>query len=156
MPLLCKSTLCNRWRESLRASELIFNLSSTVTSAENVHYMDWHWLILNHFGKRIIIIYTWMLYFHHWISLQNGNRLCIKYNKQAPCFTQDQSLFFIYDWARSQPMREDVTCNVFSHWLRPCSAIDRKQAQQTASIIHWYKHQAPMPLTEFQLYFKFD
>ena len=40
-------------------------------------------------------------------------------------------LFFIHGWARSWPMREHYRYigNVFSHWPRPCSAIDRKRAE---------------------------
>ena len=38
-------------------------------------------------------------------------------------------LYSIYGQASSQPMREDVyICNIFSHWLRPCTGINRKPA----------------------------
>ena len=55
------------------------------------------------------------------------SRICVFHNTpKNSCLSQD--LFSVYGWARSSPMREDIIiCNVFSHWLRPCSAIDRKQ-----------------------------
>ena len=44
-----------------------------------------------------------------------------------------QSPSSIYFRARSQLMKEAITCNVFSHWLSPCTAIDGKHAQYRKS-----------------------
>ena len=57
------------------------------------------------------------------------------YRKCVILRTRSGHIFcLIYSWARYEPLRRCYICNTFSHWLRPCSAIDRKWAQ----VFQWW------------------
>ena len=77
---------------------------------------------------------------HIWIYIQQFN-IVLSFSKNETIYLGKE--IWLNGWARSQPMREDITyvCNVFSQWLRPSSAIDRNAPRSEWLQNSWWHHQ---------------
>ena len=109
------------WHDGLYMMARHFRYISPVMHRGNITFRGEFYSKTNlyqiHFEWKKNNSYSLTLFWDGLLSITNVYQWISKY----PC------PFSIYYWVRSRHMKEGVTC--ITHWLRPCSAINRKLFQ---------------------------